>query len=315
MKYCIKCGTRNPIEAAYCMNCRYQFPEDTLENDIRRDYPSQTSQLTSPPIAPYGQPLTYVQPVRAKYGNIIDHSNYQHFINGSLALMVGPIISFILGIIFFTDESGLITFLGSLIQVCSYALFTFGIYTIAQLEPRTLNNQLRNVPQYLALFTILNLVSSLMVNMIPEITPDISITEASSIAFYGMIISLIPTGSACIFLIGANIFTKWFEQFVIVLGAPYNAPTNRIRWFAICQLIGSAITTLTFLMLQSGLNTRSVAMIETAIVVLALGALFLFAAALLQIFGGYKIYSVLTNIRKGKYDGTYQQQVSAKFMR
>ncbi|MFX0171584.1 MAG: hypothetical protein ACFE9L_06670 [Candidatus Hodarchaeota archaeon] len=315
MKYCIQCGSRNPIDAVYCMNCRYEFPKETLEADTRRDYPSQTSQLTNPPISPYGQPLTYVQPVHAKYGNIIDHSKYQHFINGSLALTIGPVISFFLGIIFYTDESGLITFLSSLIDFSCFALFTFGIYSIAQLEPRTLNDQLRNVPKYLALFTVLNFISGFLFNIMPTITTDMSIEEASSIVFQGMTITLMLTGSAFVFLIGANTFTKWFEQFVVVLGAPYNAPTIRIKWLAVCHLIGSALLTLAFLMILIALESLSVSMFGTITIVITLGTIILLAAVLLQIFGGYKIYSVLTNIRKGKYDGTYQQQVSTEFMR
>ena len=316
MKYCPKCGSKNPSDGAYCMSCGQQFLQEILIRETKDEStPSESFPQIGNPPPPYSQPLVYVQPIREKYGNLIDHSSYQHFINGSLALTLGPIISVAIGLFLgiFTSDESILSFLGNLVDPIAYLIFIFGIYSIAQLEPRSLNDQLKNVSVYLTLFAILNYFSGLLFGMVPTIAPDVSIEELRTIVVQGLVITLVQTGSAVVFVIGANSFTKWFEQLVMLLEAPPNAPTNRIRWLAICQVIGSASMTMAFLMLINALDNLSISTVESATLVIGVGAIFTLAAIVLQVAGGYKIYSVLNNIRKGKYDGTYQRQIMEKY--
>ncbi|UCE13269.1 MAG: hypothetical protein JSV04_13920 [Candidatus Heimdallarchaeota archaeon] len=316
MKICGMCGSENPIYSIFCTYCGNRFSPETVSDDRNViDTPSPSYRQPSLQTSIYGQPqpLIHTQPVREQYGHIVNKAEYQNFINGNLALAIGPIISFGVGIFFFAEDNVFLSLLGLIIDFISYALFIYGIYSIRQLEPRSLNDQLKDVPTYMAIFAVLSLIAGILFEFTPSITTSSSIEEVRSMVIQGLIVTLILAVSAIALLIGANSFTKWFEEVVAMLGAPYNAHTNLIRWLAICLLIGTSLLTLSYLLLLIALTTSSESTVDLAMIAVELGTLILLAAVVLQITGGFKIYSVLKNIRIGKYDGTYYQHIMRKY--
>jgi hypothetical protein len=314
MKFCPSCGVENFEGSVYCVNCGQEFPSQTLKRDLQ---PTQTSsqsfQPTFPPSTSYGRPSPYVQPARVQYMNLIISPGYQYLINGSRAFAFGPIVSFVIGIVLVGDQSGLSSILGQLVNLIALALFAFGIYSISQLEPRTLNNRIKYVPILIILYAGLGFIISVLSESILTLPDDVSIEGLRSFTYQGIWIAVLLTGSAVIFLIGAHSFTQWYEEFITLLRAPHNITTNRIRWCALCQVIGSLLLLTTYLMFLSALDTLSLSTLGNAELVLALAAIVLFLAILFQVAGGYKVSTELNNIKMGKHDGTYQQHIIEKY--
>ncbi|MFW9778216.1 MAG: hypothetical protein ACFFE8_05115 [Candidatus Heimdallarchaeota archaeon] len=314
MKYCPTCGVENFEGSAYCGNCGHKFPVEPQESSPQ---PIQTPPQFFPPVdssrISYGRPSPYIRPPRIHYMNLIIHRNYQYLINGSAAFAFGPIISLVLGIILVGVESSLSTFMNQLVDLGALTLFAFGIYSISQLEPGSLNRKVRFVPLLFILYAVIEFIGTVMTESVLTIPDGVSLEGLRTFIYQGLLISVIMTGSAFIFLIGAHSFTQWFEELIIFLGAPHNATTSRIRWCALCEVMGSLLLVATYVMFLSGLETLSLSAIQNGQTVLVLATLIFFVAIILQVAGGYKVFTELNNIKMGKYDGTYQQHIIEKY--
>ncbi|MFW9856553.1 MAG: hypothetical protein ACFFFG_15990 [Candidatus Thorarchaeota archaeon] len=314
MKFCPACGMENFEGSVYCGNCGHKFPGEQQESSPQPiQTPSQSFLSVDSSRISYARPSPYIRPPRIQYMNLITHRNYQNLINGSTAFALGPIISLVLGIILVGDESSLSTFVNQLVDLSALALFAFGIYSISQLEPVSLNRQVKYVPLLIILHAGIGFIGAVMTESILTIPEDVSLEGLRSFIYQGILISILMTGSAFIFLIGAHSFTQWFEEFITFLGAPHNATTSRIRWCAICEVMGSLLLVATYVMFLSGLETLSLSTIQNGQTVLVLATLIFFAAIILQVAGGYKVFTQLNNIKMGKYDGTYQEHIIEKY--
>ena len=316
MKYCTNCGGENPDTSLFCMSCGTRFPKIISESSFspKLETPSPYT-YSSPGTAYHDKSREDLKPVRVKYASLLNHSSYDWLVTGSIFFALSPIIGMIVGL-FFTEADDIYgAILSNLVGLICFGLFIYGIYAIRQIEPKSINNQLTNVPAAFIIYLILNFFSSILFLNVPNIQPESSFDEVRNIVGQGMAIVVLMLISSIFLLYGSLKFTEWFEKFVTILRAPYNAHTNRLKWFGITSLLGTGLLVLAFLFLQSGMDSLSVSSVETAQAFVALATLILLANVVLQVAAGYKIYSVLKNIRKGKYDGIYQQKILNQYER
>ena len=306
MKYCVKCGMENPDTGQFCMGCGERFAQDT----------AGISPSSSPASAPAYRPprpsfTPDYQPVNENLTQLLSHPNYQRLVTGSLVFALGPVIAFGLGFIF-APEDILGTLLSVLIDLVCYGFFAYSVYSFSQLEPRSLNDQLSSVPLYFAIYAVIGLITSILFTLAPAITLDMSLNELRSVAIQFLVILIIQGVSGIFLLIGALKFTTWFKEFVFMVRAPPSAHTNRIKWFATCMLIGMGMLMVSYLMLITAIDTLSESTVDSAMTVIGLAALVLLAATVLQVAGGYKVYSFLNRIRNTMYTPPIQQEFQYK---
>lgn len=307
----------NPANGLFCMGCGTRFDQETTgaTSQVPTPFSSSYQQPYTPSSAGRGvQPVQDVPPVREKYGDIIFSSSYNYLVIGALIFGLAPLIS--IGISMFlgvlTQESEALTFLTSLVDPICFGIFIYGIYSISQSNPSSVNAQLQSVPIYLAVYVIGSFFANFLFNdfLIAETS---TLEEVRSMVLQGIGIVVIDFILSIFLLLGALKFTSWFEDFVLMLGGPYNAPTGRFKWFGILMVVSWGLLLLSFFTLLSAVDTLSYETVDTSMLFLSIAAFVIFAALILQIASGYKIYSTLNNIRQGKYDGTYQAQVTQKY--
>ncbi len=318
MKYCAKCGTENPESGLFCMSCGERFPKEAA-GDSSQTLPSpspsygEKNQRIVKSIAPGVQHVQEVQPVREKFGNLIFSSNYNSLTIGALVFGLTPLLS--IGITLILDisvqNSDDLSILTTIFVSICFGVFIYGIYAISQ-ESLPMNEQLSSVPIYLVIYVLGTFFTSLIFdNFI--ITETMSLDEIRNVVQQGIGIIIINMLISVFLVLGAIKFSNWFEDFVTMLGAPYNGPTNRFMWFSIFTLINWALLALTFFALLSTINNFSYDSLNNVSIFLTIAAFVILATVVLQILSGYKIYSVLNNIRQGKYDGTYQQDIMNRY--
>jgi hypothetical protein len=297
----------NPDIGQFCMGCGERFIQDTA------GIASPSHPASSPAYRPSSPSSTPdFQPAHVKYAQLISHPYYQRMVTGCLVFALGPVIAFGLGFIF-DPEDILGTLLTVLIDFICYGFFIYGIYLFSQLEPRSLNDQISSVPLYFMVYAVGGLVTSILFSLVPAITLDMTLNELKSIAVQILGVLVLEGATGIFLLIGALKFTNWFKELVFMFQAPYNAHTNRIKWFAICMLIGMGMLMVSYLMLITAIDTLSEATVDTAMTVIGLAALVLLAAMILQVAGGYKVYSFLNNVRNARYAPPPQQEVHYKY--
>ena len=303
MKYCSKCGAENPSLGIFCSECGEKLIQEPV------------SGTQSTPTFNRGESASTIQPVREKYGQIIFHSSYNTLLIGALLFGLSPLIG--IGVILISSlinpvENELISILGSLINPICFAIFIYGIYSVSKIEPFTLNDQLRSVSLFLALHVVAGFVTEFFLEDFGVGSME-TLEQARDVALQGTIIVLIQLGISILLVLGAIKFTTWFEEFVTVLGAPYNAPTGRFKWFAFFTVGYWGLLAVSYLMLLRSFDSLSYSTVNNAFTILGIATILALVAFILQILSGYKIYSVLNNIRKGKYDGTYQAQIQNRY--
>ena len=313
MKYCTKCGAENLDGGIYCIACGERLIQE-FESGTQQA-PSALYQQSYPPISSTAGISVPVQPVREKYGHIIFHSSYNLLAIGALVFALSPLIE--LGITFLfsaviSSENETFSFLISLIDPICFGILIYGIYSISRSEPSSLNVQLRSVPIYLIIYIVVSFLIGILFGGL-EVTSMESIEQVRNMVGQGIIFIFIQLGISIFLVISALKFTSWFEEFVTMLGAPYNAPTTRFKWFSFITLGNWGLVAVSFLLLLSAIENLSVATISTVELLLVIVSISFFAILILQFLSGYKIYSVLNNIRQGKYDGTYQAQIKKRY--
>ncbi len=298
------------------MGCGERFPQET----ISRTQPAPSSSSASHPITftpsstERGPPLV-IQTAREKYSHIIYDSNYNILVIGALAFALSPLIGIGVSFLFMflsSQESEGFLFIVSLIDPICFGIFIYGIYSISRSEPFTVNAQLRYVPVFLSVYVLTLFLTGLLLEGFEATTME-TIDEVRDMALQGITYVFVEIIIAIFLVLGALKFTPWFEEFVTMLGAPYNAPTSRFRWFAFATLGYWGLLLLSLLLLLSAIDNLSISTINNASLVLSISTIVIFASSILQILSGYKIYSVLNNIRQGKFDGTYQDQIKQKY--
>jgi hypothetical protein len=314
MKYCPKCGSENPDSGLFCMGCGERFPKEAPSSTVQTPTSTSSSyQPTYTPGIPEREPTQVIQHVREKYGNLIFSSNYNALAIGALVFGLTPLISIgvnlLLGL--FVQDSDSLSILLSLFGSLCFGFFIYGIYAISQ-ESLPMNEQLKSIPLFLTIYVIGTIITGLLFDNF-VITETMSLEQVRDVVQQGMGVIIINVLISLFLLLGAIKFTSWFEEFVTMLGAPYNGPTNRFRWFGILTLVYWVLLAITFFMLLSAIENLSYDSINNASMFLTAAAFVILTTVILQIIGGYKIYSVLNNIRQGKYDGTYQQNVMTKY--
>ncbi|PWI49097.1 hypothetical protein CEE45_02840 [Candidatus Heimdallarchaeota archaeon B3_Heim] len=303
MKNCTKCGLENPDTGLFCMGCGEPFTQEK----VRITSPSAPSPVYQP-ISPSSTPA--YQPARGNFPQLIFHANYQRLLTGSLFFALGTVFSFSVGI-FIPPEDSLSAQIASLISLVCFAIFIYSIYSFSQLEPRSLNDKLSRVPLFFGIYMLADFISSIFFSLQPQ-TIDLSLPEGREFLFQASGIILIEVVSGIFLFIGALKFTSWFRDLVLMLNAPDKDSTNRIKWFATCTLIGKGLLLIFYIILITASSTQLDSTAENAITFFSLAAFILLAASVLQVAGGYKVYSVLNNIRRGKYNSAYQQRIPSK---
>ncbi len=314
MTYCTKCGAENPDQGIYCMECGERLVQ--VSGGGTQPAPiSHTYQQSYPPVAPdNGVSTPVIQPVREKYGHIIFHSSYNILVVGALVFGLSPLIGIGMNLLFMFVgfESEVYSLLASLIDPICFGIFIYGIYLISQAEPSSVNTQLRSVPLFLIIYVVGTFITGFVFEGIEATSMD-TLEELREVAMQGIIFVVTELGFSVLLVMSALKFSAWFEEFVTMLGAPYNGPTARFKWFSFLTLANWGILAITYLMLLTAIDTLSASTIDTAFLALGVAAIVIFAVMIMQILSGYKIYSTLNNIRQGKYDGTYQAQVKQKY--
>jgi hypothetical protein len=79
------------------------------------------------------------------------------------------------------------------------------------------------------------------------------------------------------------------------------------------MLISRGILVVSFFLLLSGIDSLSISSMETAGIWAGVAALFALISVALQVAAGYKIYTVLNNIRNRRYEVIYQTQIIDKY--
>jgi hypothetical protein len=298
------------------MSCGKPFPEKPVEMPlVPRTSTTAYSQNYTPTITPT-ETKPQVLPVREEFGHIVLDTRYYRFVISSLLFALSPILTF-LGNIFlqFMNPQGSdnLIFTTALLDLVFFGIFIYGIHSISQLEPSSLSSQLKEVPVFFSVYAIVNFLLTVLFESMREITSSITLDELRNIVLQGIGISFVYVIVAVLLLLGALKITNWFEELVILLRAPYNAPTSRLKWYAVSMLIYRGFLLLAFILLLSAIDNVSISTVNNVNLLLSLATITAFVALILQVISGYKMYSVLNNIRQGKYDGSYQQQILTKY--
>ncbi|MHA1978372.1 MAG: hypothetical protein ACW98I_15830 [Candidatus Hodarchaeales archaeon] len=221
------------------MGCGERFPEETVGGV--KSSPSSSSQsyqqIFTPSSTERGPPIV-IQSAREKYGNLIYGSNYNILVIGALAFALSPLIGIGVNFVFMmisSQESELFSFITSLIDPICYGIFIYGLYSISRSEPFAVNAQLRYVPVFLSVYVLASFLTGLLLGdfLVPNME---TLDELRDMTLEVITIVVVEAIISLFLVIGAFQFTPWFEEFVTMLGAPYNAPTSRFRWFGIAVI-------------------------------------------------------------------------------
>ncbi len=276
------------------MSCGLKLPEIVPEPFSTFSDSSTSDFAYNPPSSAFNSgETTEFQSIRERFGSMVKHTGYNWLVIGSILFALNPIILIMSGWIFSVADWFRVPFFDDLLELGCFGCFSYGIYSITNLEPKNINNRLKKVPLAIILYPIINFVSSIILGAILESYFDQEQIGSITIIING--ITIIWFFSTFFLLYGSFKFTEWFKTFVTVMQAPYDAQTSRLNWFAIFFSITTGVTAVVWFLIQSDLDTLNSMAYDLA----QLRNILLDITMILQVAAGYKIYSVLTNIRKG----------------
>jgi hypothetical protein len=314
LKKCTNCGVENPEASLFCMSCGVQFPKIVPEPSTQPStYSSSPYGNSSPSTAYYGKPTSEIRPGIEQFSNLLNHPGYNRLITGSILFAVSPLILIGLGLIFPESEGIMLSLIVNIVELISFGFFIYGIYSVAQLEPRDISNQLKNVPILFIVYLGLTSLTTVAFEIIPTITENSSLVELRNFVIQSTVIFVLQMVAVFFLLYGSIKFTNWFEKFVTMLRAPFYAQTRRLIYYSITMLISRGILVVSFFLLLSGIDSLSISSMETAGIWAGVAALFALISVALQVAAGYKIYTVLNNIRNRRYEVIYQTQIIDKY--